>query len=347
MNRTKSFQWSGRRRIAALAVLLLAAGVVTAEDRAPRREGGAAPRPGPVAFLPLAGKVADIRIKLPFSEGTTCEVYQGHGGEFSHSRLNYYAWDFGLPHGSPVCAAAPGRVVRVKQDSDEGGLEPKHFNTGNVVILDHGRGLFTQYLHLQQGSACVIEGQLVSGGQMIARSGNTGYSSVPHLHFQVQDASGQSLPATFLDVSGDGIPRQGERVTSANDGRGVSPYAGESVMPLAMFARNQVTITRTDLPAHLLVADREYRVEGHLGRRASRIAVFLMGPDGGKPILTRFVPTRRDGTFSATLKFDGLPMRVKGWSNDPAHSNLFTFAIAPVEKDGSYWSSFSVPVTVR
>jgi murein DD-endopeptidase MepM/ murein hydrolase activator NlpD len=339
--------------VGASSWILVAAGLVLAvvdgiaADVMPRPDGGAAPRPAATAAIPAAGKIADLRIKLPFSEGTTCEVFQGHGGAFSHTRLNHYAWDFGLPEGSPVCAAAPGRVVRVKQDSDEGGLEPRHLNMGNVIIIDHGRGLFTQYLHLQKQSSCVVEGQMVAGGQMIARSGNTGYSSVPHLHFQVQDASGQSLPAAFLDVPGDGIPRQGDRVTSANDGRGVSPYDGESLMPAAIFARNRVTITKTDLPAHLLRTDREYRVEGRLSRRGRRVAMFVMAADGGKPLLTRFVTVRHDGTFAATLKFDALPARVKAWSTDPAQSNSFAFAVTPVESDGSYWSSYSVPVTVR
>ena len=128
-----------------------------------------------------------LRIKLPFREGERYRLTQGPGGSFSHTGLNRHAYDFAMPEGTPICAVADGRVVRVKQDSRRGGPDPGMLHYGNTIIIDHGDGYFTQYLHLQHQSAKVAEGDVVRGGRVIALSGNTGFSSIPHLHFQVQE----------------------------------------------------------------------------------------------------------------------------------------------------------------
>jgi murein DD-endopeptidase MepM/ murein hydrolase activator NlpD len=280
-------------------------------------------------------------------EGATYEVYQGPGGAFSHTGLNRHAWDFGLPEGTSVCAVAEGRVVRVKQDSTVGGTEPQHYSTGNTIVLDHGDGVFSQYLHLRTGSARVAEGDIVRGGQVVALSGSTGYSSVPHLHFQVQDATGQSMPCAFLDVPGDGVPQQGKRYTSGNDGLGVSRYAGESALPLETFQSNGVRLDSSNLPAHLLRTDRTYRMTGAVRRGVGRVALFLMNPEGGKPLLTVYAPVNNDGNFSCEFTLGLVRRSAEGWSEFRTQSNLFSLAIVPVRGDGTFWSSFSVPVSVR
>jgi murein DD-endopeptidase MepM/ murein hydrolase activator NlpD len=287
-------------------------------------------------------------MKLPFPKGTTYEVYQGNHGAFSHTGLNAYAWDFGLPEGSGIVAAAEGRVVRLKQDSVEGGISAAYHGTANTILLDHGNGLFTQYLHLLANSARVVEGQTVRGGQVLALSGNTGYSSTPHLHFQVQDCTGQSLPAAFIDVPGNGIPRIGMFCTSGNDGTGVSAYKGESAFPTGAFKCNGILIDATNLPAHLLHRDTQYILRGRVeGRPPRKIAVFLMKHQGGKPVMTVFANVRRDGTFTSQLNLTGLPRSELNWSHSLKQSNLFALALTPVEEDGSYWSTFSIQVSVR
>jgi len=287
-----------------------------------------------------------LRLKLPFPEGETYEVYQGKGGSFSHSGLNRYAFDFGLPEGTPVLAAAEGRVVRVKQDSGQGGTRPDDYARGNTVILDHGQGLFTQYLHLQKNSVPVREGDLVRAGQVIGRSGNTGFSSVPHLHFQVQDALGQSLPCRFVDVPGDGVPRSGQLVTSANDGMGTSRYKGESVLPPDVFAGNGILLENDGLPAHLLRTDRTYKLRGLISTPARQVAIFLMGSTGGRPVHTVICEVDETGRFTGELSLEKL-RGLGNWSEDTSQSNPFALAIAPVNEDGSFWSTFSVPVTAR
>jgi hypothetical protein len=86
------------------------------------------------------------------------------------------------------------------------------FMLGNVVILDLGDGVHAVLAHLQRGSAVVRPGQLVRAGEVLARCGNSGNSSEPHLQFQLMDhrwpflAAG--LPFVFTAVSADGQVRE-------------------------------------------------------------------------------------------------------------------------------------------
>ncbi len=309
--------------------------------------GGAANAPGsappPSSDLPLP-----LKLKLPFPAGHTYEVIQGNHGDYTHTGFNEYAWDFGMPENLPVCAAAAGRVVRVKQDGTGGGPSHDHFKDGNAVVIDHGGGYYSQYLHLAARSALVREGDLVAGGQIIARSGNTGFSSTPHLHFHVQDASGRSLPVRFQDVDGDGIPRPGIKVTSANDGTGTEQYAGQSFLPADAFQSNSILLITRNLPGHLFRGGRDYPVKGRLtGTKASRVAVYFMSASGGKALLTIYAKVDRDGFFETTFDPAEIKEPESDWNPDTSQSNMFSLAIAPVKSDGSFWSNVSVPVCVR
>jgi murein DD-endopeptidase MepM/ murein hydrolase activator NlpD len=82
--------------------------------------------------------------------------------------------DFRVPSGTPVAAANSGRVI----------LARPLFFEGNCVVIDHGQGLLTLYLHLSKFS--VKEGDDVSKGQPIGLSGGTGRATGPHLHLAVR-----------------------------------------------------------------------------------------------------------------------------------------------------------------
>ena len=82
--------------------------------------------------------------------------------------------DYAAPTGTPTYAAAAGRVIIAGYSS----------SAGNWVVIDHGNGLVTKYMH--HSSICVSAGQYVQRGQQIGAVGSTGQSTGPHLHFQVE-----------------------------------------------------------------------------------------------------------------------------------------------------------------
>ena len=101
-----------------------------------------------------------------------------------------------MPVGTPIVAARGGVVVETLNTQEGRGPDP----SGNYVRILHDDGTMGVYLHLEQFSVQVNEGQRVAAGQKIARSGNTGNSTGPHLHFVVQKNVGlavESIPFDF------------------------------------------------------------------------------------------------------------------------------------------------------
>jgi murein DD-endopeptidase MepM/ murein hydrolase activator NlpD len=75
---------------------------------------------------------------------------------------------------------------------------------GNCVIIDHGNSEYSVIMHMQRGSVAVTAGDRVAAGQVIGRLGNSGDSSGPHLHYQLQSGPqvfrDQSLPFRFHNI---------------------------------------------------------------------------------------------------------------------------------------------------
>ena len=100
-------------------------------------------------------------------------------------------------YGSDVIAVADGRVVETEQNLDDqipGSLpDPKTITLANVdgnhIVLDLGNGVFAFYAHLQRNSISVSPGERVKRGQVLAKLGNTGNTSAPHLHFHLMDGT--------------------------------------------------------------------------------------------------------------------------------------------------------------
>jgi len=139
--------------------------------------------------------------RLPYAPGRRYKVSQGYNGGFSHKGSNQYAIDWQMPEGTPVFAAREGLVVKVKDDSNAGGSSIKYDPFNNYVLIRHSDGTLGHYCHLQKAGVTVKPGQLVKAGDLIAHSGNTGFSSGPHLHFSVfKTRDGReriSLPVKF------------------------------------------------------------------------------------------------------------------------------------------------------
>ena len=123
--------------------------------------------------------------QLPYAPGVKYKVTQGYNGKFSHTGANQYATDWQMPEGTLVLAARGGVVVRVKDDSDRGGSSMDYDRYNNYVLIRHDDGTLGHYCHLRKGGCLVKVGQNVAPGDPIAHSGNTGFSSGPHLHFCV------------------------------------------------------------------------------------------------------------------------------------------------------------------
>ncbi len=125
--------------------------------------------------LPLAGAAADA------------PIIQGPGGAFSHTdRLDRYAIDYGVPSGTPVLAARRGTVATIEQGFTASGTDESFARRGNAVRVSHDDGTWAIYLHLDPRSARVRIGDHVEAGQILALSGNTGFSSRPHLHLAIR-----------------------------------------------------------------------------------------------------------------------------------------------------------------
>lgn len=148
---------------------------------------------------------------FPFEHGTKQRVGQGYNGKTTHRGIN--AIDFNLDIGQPVFASRSGTVVEVKEDSNIGGNDPKYDGDGNRIVIYHSDGTFGQYVHLKQNGSLVSVGEAVEAGQKIGISGNTGWSSGPHLHFMVTYSANfktRTLPIKYLNYNGSGvIPLEG------------------------------------------------------------------------------------------------------------------------------------------
>ncbi len=114
---------------------------------------------------------------------------------------SYYAVDIDMPIGTDVYAARAGTVFQIASKNFRGGLDPdRDLEAANIVSILHEDGTYAIYAHLNWNSIRVQPGDSVARGQYIADSGNTGYSSGPHLHFVVIRNRGlrhESVPVVF------------------------------------------------------------------------------------------------------------------------------------------------------
>jgi murein DD-endopeptidase MepM/ murein hydrolase activator NlpD len=116
----------------------------------------------------------------------------------SHWAHKHSGQDFAVPIGTNVVAAHGGTVV--KAGGNGAGDGPAY---GNAIVIKHANGTYSQYAHLSRVD--VRPGQVVATGQHIARSGNTGNSTGPHLHFEIRKTPnyGSAVnPVAFLHAHG-------------------------------------------------------------------------------------------------------------------------------------------------
>ena len=151
----------------------------------------------------------DFEYLLPLRQSRN-RVDQGFGGQFSHQdEQNRYALDFAAEIGTPVLAARGGTVMQVESDFSKAGLKrEKYGGRANFVRIVHDDGSMALYAHLKADGALVRVGQRVSAGQQIGLSGNTGFTTGPHLHFAVQVNRGMQLLSIPFRMRGVAMPRR-------------------------------------------------------------------------------------------------------------------------------------------
>lgn len=137
----------------------------------------------------------DVAYSLPIDENSHWELGQEFNGEYSHhDEQNRYAVDFIVPIGTPVLAARAGVVMETIANYGSGGQDAKIYaSRANFIRILHDDGSMGLYAHLQENGILVKAGQRVGLGEMIGYSGNTGFSSGPHLHFALQINTGLRL----------------------------------------------------------------------------------------------------------------------------------------------------------
>ena len=146
----------------------------------------------------------------PIPPGRRFIISQGFNGPISHKDPhNRYAVDIAMPVNTPIYCARSGIVMEVMNNYFWAGKNLAYYGPrSNLIRVLHDDGSMGLYAHLQGGSAMVRGGQRVREGAMIARSGNTGFSTGPHLHFSVLVNRGMrvvSVPFRFKGDSNQGI----------------------------------------------------------------------------------------------------------------------------------------------
>lgn len=171
-----------------------------------------------ISFGDVEKTIHPNAVSLPFPKGKSYKITQGYNGSFSHYEItSRFAIDFNLQINDTICSADDGYVVGVVKDYKYGGKTREWSPFSNYITLYHPHsGLFTQYVHLVHQGAFVKVGDTVRRGQAIGKSGVTGFSGGPHLHFSVLKplAGGrlESVPIEFENGLKGGNLANGDRV---------------------------------------------------------------------------------------------------------------------------------------
>ena len=160
---------------------------------------------------PAADPADGVHYRLPFYAGTAWTLQQGFNGPFSHQTdQSRYALDFGVPVGTPVLAARGGTVMEVEEEFRGHGLDLERYgDRANYVRILQDDGSMAVYAHLAPESVIVLPGDRVRAGDFLGKSGDTGYTTGPHLHFVVQKNAGMRLLS--IPFSMDGVDPGGGR----------------------------------------------------------------------------------------------------------------------------------------
>ena len=243
----RSVTWSARR-IAGLGALCALSAATGLYRTYPSSHDS---RPSPVDLqLPLDGPVTvawggptravNYHVSSPAERWAYDLLVTAHGRSYredGRSLEDYYAYDL------PVRAPAAGRVVAVHDgapDASPGRAEPRR-RGGNTIVLEIAPAHYLVIAHLRDGSIRVRTGDRVRLGDLVARVGNSGNSSEPHLHLHLQDApepnAGEGIPFFFSQYV---VSSTGEHVARGMPRGGIHRrrYAGDVIQRPSAPARD-------------------------------------------------------------------------------------------------------------
>lgn len=158
--------------------------------------------------------------RAPFPVAASYNITQAYPYGVTHDTADSrYAVDIAMPVGTDIHAARGGIVFEVASTNFRGGTDPdRDAASANIVRILHDDGTHAVYAHLNWNSIRVKPGDIVERGQYIADSGNTGFTSGPHLHFAVLRNVGmriESVPVVFEGPDSRGIePAMGQVLTA-------------------------------------------------------------------------------------------------------------------------------------
>lgn len=163
---------------------------------------------------PMSKHLPERPYRVPFAVAAAFPVSQAYPEAITHTTPDSrHAVDITMPVGTDIHAARGGVVFEVASTNFRGGVDPANAAAANLVRILHADGTFAVYAHLNWNTIRVQPGDVVQRGQYIADSGNTGFTSGPHLHFAVQRNRGmgiESLPFTFEGPNGaEVVPQTG------------------------------------------------------------------------------------------------------------------------------------------
>lgn len=149
-----------------------------------------------------------VLYRIPFESEKPRPFQLGVFGEKVTQARMAHGVNVRLPEGDPVIAARGGEVAAVVDGYTRGGNNASLADKANVVLVLHDDGSFASYTHLSSGIP-VKPGDRVEAGEVLGRSGNTGYSPKPHLHFAVwvrdEDGETRTVPIRFAGPDGKGF----------------------------------------------------------------------------------------------------------------------------------------------
>ncbi len=157
-----------------------------------------------IAGDPAIEHAPDRPYRAPFAVARDFTVSQAFPNAVTHLAADSrHAVDIVMPIGTGVYAARGGIVFEVAGTNYRGGVDPERdAAAANLVRILHDDGTYAEYAHLNWNSIRVKPGDVVSRGEYIADSGNTGFSSGPHLHFAVEVGGTAINPRDYLPDGG-------------------------------------------------------------------------------------------------------------------------------------------------